>query len=688
MKIGQLFVTGYDDSKFGTIPHTSLKWILLANLLAILPHFPHLPIWLFIFSMLCLLYRILIFKRMVRFFGRFISVLLVFMAGVGIFLEYRGSFGVAAGIALLVMSYSMKLLEMKDRRDAYTQVILGYFVLATEFLFDTSWLVCLYLSVVMIMITAALVGLNQSQVEGRSRETFKVAFKLSWQALPMMLFLFVFFPRMDPFWAIDVSDTQSNVGLRESMEPGDFNKLGQLNQLAFRAEFNGVIPHHSLLYWRGMVFSDFDGVKWSVHSQDKHFHQQDYRFPPHDIAYDGPSLHYRVLMEPSGQNNLFALDMPREQLSDVTMTRNFSLIRNAPINQPYGYEIESYLTYKAQLDLPLAERVIDLALPEGVNPKAHDLVDEWMNSVANDHQAFLNKVLTWFREDNFVYTLSPRQVGDNTIDNFLFDTKEGYCAYYASAFVFMMRSAGIPARVVAGYMGGDVNPLGDYVLVKQYAAHAWAEVWLEGQGWIRVDPTSAVAPERIRDSIEDLLEKEGDTSDTRLVAINYPSSRILRKLQHSFDYVSFRWRKWVVGYDRATQEEFFSRLFPGVSTAVVALVAMSVFGVIVVVLAWVLFHMAPKLKPRPMDVAYLKFCRLLKRWNIVRFTGEPPVTFYNRARTLRPECEAVLGAVTDLYMQQFAPQFDAAHDEKKLAKDIRQLGRDLVKKKIMRKKSS
>ncbi len=677
--MGQLFVTGYADSKFGTIPHTSLKWILIANFLAILPHFPHLPIWLFVFSMLCLIYRILIFKRMVRFFGRFISVLLVLLAGLGIFLEYRGNFGVAAGIALLVMSFSMKLLEMKDRRDAYTQVILGYFVLATEFLFDTSWLVCLYLSVVMVMITAALVGLNQSQVEPRSRETFNVAFKLSWQALPMMLFLFIFFPRMDPFWAIDVSDTQNSAGLRESMEPGDFNKLGQLNTLAFRAEFNGVIPHHSLLYWRGMVFSDFDGVRWSVNSQDKQFNSSPARFPPHDIVYDGSSLQYRVLMEPSGQNHLFALDMPRERLSDVTMTRSFSLMRNAPINQPYGYEVETYLSYKAQLELPLAERVIDLALPEEVNPKTRALVKDWMDDVANDQQAFLAKVLGWFREDNFVYTLSPKKVGDNTIDNFLFDTKEGYCAYYASAFVFMMRSAGIPARVVAGYMGGDVNPLGDYVLVKQYAAHAWAEVWLPDQGWVRVDPTSAVAPERIRDSIEDLLEKEGDTADTRLIALNYPSSRILRKLQHSFDYVSFRWRKWVVGYDRATQEEFFSRLFPGISTAVVALVAMSVFGCIVVVLAWVLFNMAPKVTSRPMDVAYLKFCGLLKRWRIERNAGEPPVTFYHRARALRPECESTLGAVTDLYMQQYGPQFDAVHQEKRLAKEIKRLARELKK---------
>lgn len=668
------------------IPKVSVILILSVHFFSLLPHMSHIPIWVFIFSFACLMYRSLVFFNRLPFLTRPIHILLIIFVVIGIYLEYRTELGVQVGVTLLILSFSMKLLEMRCRRDAYIQIILGYFVIATEFLFETHWMMTLYLFSVMVLITAALVGLNQKTrlnqdaIYADMKSALAAAVNLSWQAIPIMIFLFVFFPRLDPFWLIDFGKDQQKVGLNESMAPGEFNQLGGMNQLAFRAEFIGRTPPHPLLYWRGLVFSDFDGSLWSIHEWDKQHSQLALERYEESIQVRGIPIQYRVLMEPSGQPYLFTLDMPRVPTQQSVMTRGFSLLHNNPIHQPYGYSVESYFDFSAQSTLSRREKYIDLKLPKNSNLKTHKLAKAWIQEVKGDTDAYVKKVLDWFREDSFVYTLSPQQYGQNTVDDFLFETKEGYCAYYASAFVVLMRAAGIPARVVAGYMGGEVNPLGNYVLVRQYEAHAWAEIWQPKIGWRRVDPTMAVAPERILDSIEDLLAKEEKTQDSRLLVASYQANPVFQKMRHAFDYASFRWRKVVVGFDRDAQKNLFENIFPDISTTVISLIVMSFFTAIIAIYILLFSKFQVKRKIRPIDTAFESFCRILYHKKLIRMPGESPASFCNRAAGLYPQQVAQFEAIAGLYKRQYQAQFAwTLTEERRVAKKIKQMSKALSK---------
>lgn len=675
------------------IPRHCLFWMLAANLAAILPHVSRLPLWLIGICAICLLYRLMVFRGAWSFPNKWWCAFLVLSGGAAIYAHYGNGLGPEAGVALLIMSFSMKLLEMNRFRDAYLQVILAYFVIATEFLFDTSVYMALYLYAVMLMNTAALIALNQTAHS--PWQMLRLAFFLSLQALPIMLVMFVFFPRLSPLWALDISSPEHTVGLRDSMTPADIAELGRTNARAFRAEFVGDIPRQEQLYWRGLVFSEFDGRTWSVMDEPIAARQRSYSLRQLGVSVKNPGIEYSVMLDPTDQTHLFALDMPQVQQADIQFNADFTLSVNKPILQPYIYTLRSFLDYQAQPVLTEQQRFRELQLPLEGNPRSHALAQQWMQHADNDPEVFIQKILQWFREEAFVYTLLPPTLKDNIVDRFLFETKQGYCSFYAGAMVFLLRAAGVPARVVVGYMGGEVNPLGHYVLVNQYDAHAWAEVWLAGKGWTRIDPTAAVAPERIRDSVQRGLSEQADflkDYPDAMARIRY--SKVMRQMWRSLDYASFSWQRLVVGYNQDRQQKMLQHYFKDVSPTNIALSVLAVVMSLLAIIAWWLLRCRQSDPSDALDRAYRHFCSLCAKKGVIRQPGETPYQFAKRLQALLPKQYEQIDALTQLYVQQqyFQQQYvqqphvqqphqapTSAMERRVVAKKMRQLIRQLNK---------
>jgi transglutaminase-like putative cysteine protease len=362
----------------------------------------------------------------------------------------------------------------------------------------------------------------------------RLAAKLLLQALPMALLLFLLFPRLPtPFGGLMHADTGRS-GLSDSMRPGSFSELIESDDIAFRAEFRGQAPKPADLYWRGPVLWDYDGQTWrpattlsatSIHSQAA-----------------GQPVEYAVTLEPHQQRWLFTLGLAM-RAPDVPsdLTPDLQWLAKEKIEQRLRYSHAAYLDYHMDLDLAPESRSAGLQLPAGFNPRTRALINTWQ-SQGLAGAAIIERALSYFREEPFYYTLRPPRLGMNSVDEFLFDSQRGFCEHYAGAFVAMMRVAGLPARVVTGYLGGELNPMGRYWIVRQRDAHAWAEIWLPGSGWLRVDPTAAVAPERVERGLAAALPSaERPRAAWDLAA--------LRPLRQAWDLVNSSWNKWVLGYE-------------------------------------------------------------------------------------------------------------------------------------------
>lgn len=658
------------------IPRNSLVWLLSAHVAVIVPHTVRIPWWLTAISMACVLWRIQVFRGLWRFPGMMLRLAFVLIGAAGILYNYGTVLGALAGVALLIMAFSFKLLEMHTLRDAYIIVLLSYFVIAMSFLFEQSLLQAAYGVFCFILVTSALIGLNQSRSHWQPFRTLKTAGIMLLQSVPLMLVLFILVPRFDPLWTLNFDSSKAYTGLSDSMTPGDIAHLSKSPKLAFRASFNEGIPNNQQLYWRTLVFYDFDGRTWGNFSSGSnkanqgqvYFNQKNQTVQPwlenyrqafqlskntSDYPVDGPQgpvYSYRVTIEPSGQNYLFALDMPFSQAAGVGVSRDYVLRYKEKITQRKDYSVMSIPAVPTDLALPQYLREKSTALPIKGNPQARELARQWRGQVDSE-QAFINKILTWFNQQSFVYTLKPPLLGRDSVDEFLFDSRRGFCAHYAGAFAFLLRSVNIPVRIVTGYQGGEVNALGNYVLVYQFDAHAWVEVWLSGRGWVRVDPTSAVSPLRIEKGIEDALAGEQSfLADTFFAASRYRKIAIISLIRLRLDYINYLWHTKVVGYQSLQQKNLFSKWFGNYSYSHIAL-ALLISGLLIVsLLAMVLFFKRPKRKVDPATKLYLKFCRKLQGAGLARLPGEAPLNYAYRVCSDRPDLKTSMEEVTKLYV--------------------------------------
>lgn len=532
------------------IPRHCLGWLLAAQVALIAPHVSRLPLWISFAWAISALWRVQVYRGHWSFPGKLVKVALVCASLAGIRFNYGTFVGLEPTVALLITCFVFKLLEAATRREAYLLLFLGYFVALTEFLFEQGLGVVLYMIVPVLLLTAALIALHQDEPLRFSWQPLRIAGVMSAQAVPLLLLLFLVFPRIAPLWQVPLPGGGARTGMSDEMGPGDIAQLSQSDALVFRAAFSGAVPAQRDLYWRGLVLDKFDGRVWRANDFNDMPLRQVHPSPP---AATGAALEYEVFLEPTYRRWLYALQVPEAVSPATLLTLDYRLLAKEPVTDKFAYRARAYPQSMFELELDPRLRRSELTVAgANNNPRAQAWAQGLRERFAND-RALIDFVVAYFREQQFFYTLQPPLLGEHSIDEFLFDTRRGFCEHYASSFVFVLRAAGIPARVVAGYQGGEINPLTGTVLVHQFDAHAWAEAWLEGQGWVRFDPTFAVAPQRIESGLERAVGANEFLAQQPLSVNRFRDVNWLNRIRLRVDAINYGWTRWVVNYRDDTQ---------------------------------------------------------------------------------------------------------------------------------------
>ncbi|MDD2664554.1 MAG: DUF3488 and transglutaminase-like domain-containing protein [Dechloromonas sp.] len=629
-----------------TLERGATPWLFAAALAAVLPHAAHQPAWLSVAAALLFAWSAGLWWRDGRLPGRWPLAALVAAGCAGILFEFRTLFGRDAGVALLVVLTALKLLEMRSRRDATVVVTLGYFLLLTHFLYAQDIPAGLWLPVALCLLTAALIRLHGGSAAGGPRRVLGQAALLCVQSLPFMLVLFVLFPRVSgPLWGLPQDAHAGLTGLSETMTPGSIADLVQNGELAFSVRFDGAIPPRDKLYWRGPVLEHYDGRTWRPHPG---------RQPAPRVEARSAPLGYETTLEPHRQTLLLALDAPTALPPDFAVDGTLTAKRLQPLVERRRFRAAASLDYRYNADESPVSLRRNLALPPGRNPQARALAESWRTG-ENGPDGVIRRALALFGSRDFAYTLQPPLLGEQPIDDFLFTTRRGFCEHYAAAFVVLMRAAGIPARVVTGYQGGEANPVDGYLVVRQSDAHAWAEVWLAGEGWRRVDPTSAVAPERVETGVAAAL-----SAGEPLPALVRVRADWLRTLRYRWEALNNAWNQHVIGYDERRQRELLGRFgFPDIDWRGLAAALGAGCGLLLLaLLGWALYR-----RPRhePVQALWRKALRQLARSGVDCAPWETPVALARRVRERAPALAADFEAVAAAYLRaRYGPDGDLA----------------------------
>jgi transglutaminase-like putative cysteine protease len=514
-----------------------------------LPHAAHLPAWSRALAAALLLWRgWLALTQRPQPDKRWLTALLVLTVSATA-ATYRTLLGQEAGVTLLVLLLAVKLLELRARRDLLVAVFLGLFTMLTNFLYTQSLLTAASMVVGLLGLLTVLVNSHLPAGRPSLWLAARIATRLTLLGAPLMLLLFMLFPRLPPLWGLPGDGLSGRSGLSGSMQIGHIARLALDDSIAMRIRFEDAAPLAAELYFRGPVLSSFDGRAWLPLQASFLPRQQ----PPANLQVSGAPLRYEVTLEPHNRPWLLTLDAtPRApELPGLTarMTRELQWQADTPIREPLRYQAQGYPQFRHGPLVPMASLQDYLALPADLNPRTR----QWGDALRRDPQlpdnaARINAALARLRDGGYRYTLEPGVSGPHSADEFWFDSKQGFCEHIASAFVVLMRATGIPARVVTGYQGGERNALDGFWVVRQSDAHAWAEVWLAGQGWLRVDPTAAVAPGRVG-SLQRLRPPPGVIAS----ALGAVSPGLLLQWRALWEAANNRWNQWVLNYNQSRQ---------------------------------------------------------------------------------------------------------------------------------------
>jgi transglutaminase-like putative cysteine protease len=500
--------------------------LLVAVLIAVAPHFWHLPWWSTTF--ICLLWFWRAWRTITRQppLGRIAMVPLLVTATALVWLQHGSIIGHEAGVNLLVLLIALKLLELRTRRDLNLVVFLTFVVQITLYLYNQDLLLALLSMCTTLLLFFVLLSINLAEMDLTAARKAKLVLKLFAKSAPLILVLFLFFPRLNaPLFAFASPEMSSSTGLSDSMSPGSINQLIESEDVVLRAQFTDPTglkprptPPPNRLYWRGPVFGHFDGRTWSG-AGSRSTNKIDPKLEQFD---ERNAVDYTVTMEPTQRNWVLALEVPGRIESDndnfeVFVSDDLQPLATVSLRERVRYHVHGYSPFRIGPLEPDPELDRWLQLPPNYNPQTLQFAAKLRNRIVNPSdrdphardQALVDAVLDYFRLEGYQYTLQPPLLGRDSIDEFLFDTKLGFCEHYASAFVVLMRALQIPARVVTGYQGGEFNQHDGNLTVRQSDAHAWAEVWLRGKGWMREDPTAVVSPVRIERGEAELANQFG-----------------------------------------------------------------------------------------------------------------------------------------------------------------------------------
>ncbi len=601
--------------------------LVTAALLVIAPHFAHLPWWIIGTVCVTLLWRVLLTWRGRRLPSAWLLLPVALIAMGGVFQSFGTLLGRDAGVAMLALLLAFKLLEMHAKRDLYVVLFLSFFLMLTNFFYSQSMLTGLAMAATVVVLLAAQITFQYTGIVPPLGRRLRLAGGMFLLAAPLAAALFVLFPRVEgPLWGMPADAPGPSSGISDTMAPGTMTNLALSEEVAFRARFDGAAPAQRRLYWRGVVLSHYDGRTWTRIGGRLYRRDGDAM----TLRVAGKPAPYEVTLEPSARRWLFtleltppAVDVPGERVGVTDELESFTV---RPLHRRVRYRAAAYPEYAVQPALDAALTGKWLQLPPGFNPAAHELGRTLRRDAGVDDGRVIARVLAMFRKERFSYTLQPPLLGRNAVDEFLFVTRQGFCEHYAGAFVVLMRAAGIPARVVTGYQGGELNPVDRYMTVRQSDAHAWAEVWLAHRGWVRIDPTAAVSPDRVTLGLRGALPQQ---SPFGLAALRSDKDSWFSQLRFRFNAANNAWNQWVLDYNPERQRNFLVELSDGVDDWRAVAVVPALLA-----LAWLWRLLRARRRRDPVQTAWERFCVLLARRGVRRAPDEGPHSLARRVAAL------------------------------------------------------
>jgi protein-glutamine gamma-glutamyltransferase len=611
-----------------------LHWLLASLATVLVIHAINLPLWV---TFTCIgfgLWRYLLEKKQWALPKLWVLIPVITLMCLGILLNFGTSFGRDASVSLLALMSAIKLLETKTLRDYMLIIAIAFFLIGIVFAFDQSASIFMLSLLPLTLLTATLIQVSLPNVY-RSSFVFKLTAKMLIQAIPLMLILFVLFPRIPgPVWGLSKDAYNSMTGLDDQLALGDVSNLTKNSNVAFRVQFKGKIPPPNQLYWRGPVLWQQNKNRWLTSSDNLHLKQE-------SLSIEGNAIDYTITLEPHNRLWLLLLDMPSKIPNIAKLKHDYTAIASNPIRSRIRYQATSHNQYTLSKTLDVHERNMALQINKNDNPKSVALASSWAHLAP---EQIIKQALQLFNQQDFIYTLKPPLLHEHAIDEFLFKTKKGFCEHYASSFVYLMRAAGVPARIVTGYQGGELNPNGHYLIVRQSDAHAWAEVWLKDQGWVRIDPTAAVSPERIEQGIEGSISELDELP--MMVRQDYPW---IKKAYLNWDYLNNGWNQWILGYDSEKQLDFLKKL-SGKNLSMYDIAIWMITAIILVTLITtgiILSKTGKKLEPA--KLLYANYLKKLSKLGLHPHHGEGALSFAHRIKEKLPEQQTLIMEIANRY---------------------------------------
>lgn len=616
-------------------------------------HIPNLPIWAIIGAFSLCLWRFLYDTKKIQLPTKRTKFILTGAAFLAILLTFGSFLGRDPGITALALLSSIKLHELKSDRDFMFVVYLCFFLVMGNFLYDQSITSFIFMIVVTLFLISAILRLNQPE-DKKVKKFFllKTSFRFLMQSIPLVVILFLFFPRASGlFWNLRPFGNREGIsGFRDRIKIGEVARIARSKETVFRVIFpDNNMPEYKDLYFRGLVLWYTDGKEWF---------KGRFRSRPGETRSLTGSIRQRIILEPHNRRWLFGLDVPHKfpRWSRQIPGQIFGTIR--PLKRHIRYSVESSLNFKQSETLhPMVKRWA-LQLPRRLSPKILDLAEEWSETSSLDEEV-VNAALDFFRNNGFTYTLEPELLDSkNPVEDFLFNTKRGFCEHFATSFALLMRVVGIPARVVVGYQGGRYNQVGEYLVIRQMDAHAWSEVWIKKKGWIRIDPTAVVEPNRIEYGIEistSMLSMEAESGEIGSEAFRRAQrksfiSRFFQRTKDIWDTIEINWSLWIISYDQYHQWDFL-RFFGFIKRGSITLVI-----IVILLVSFIIFIIKMFLKreikiSEPLPKLYMKFCRKFEKKNFYRLPWEGPLNFKLRAAAAFQRKSGEICIISDIYIR-------------------------------------
>lgn len=648
---------------------SALSWLVIGLTLAALPHFAYQPIWVSLIFLAMMAWRLMAINFSWPLPGKqhrsltLLQLAIAVSAGLLLLNSYGNIIGRDAGTALLVVMLGLKVVEIRTIRDFYLSSFLGYFLVVTNFLYSQSIATAGLMFIVVIIMTTSLISLNANSLILSQRHQLKIATKILLQAIPLMLVLFVLFPRISgPLWGLPQDAHTATTGMDNKMTLGKISQLIQSDDIAFRVKFDDDRPAPVNQYWRGPVLWQTDGTTWTE-LDTRALNKQAV------INTTGKGYAYTVTMEPHNEKWLFALDFPVDLPAelDAIQTYDGKVESIKPIKQRVQYKLVSHPQFTFNRDNePYLQQA--LQLPKDQHSRTIELAQKWQQETTTPQQ-LVDRALRHFNQENFFYTLTPPVLTGDSIDNFLFESRRGFCEHYAASFTVLMRAAGIPARIVTGYQGGEFNPVDDYIVVRQHDAHAWTEVWLAGQGWTRVDPTAAVSKQRIENGMNTIMPMT--MRSPLFFSANQQLTELWQRFRYNWDALNNAWNRAVLAYGPELQKRFLAKLGmdnPDWQKMILYLIIFFNLTLLVIIASFLL----NRRKSDPISQFYQLFCKKLSRLGIDHPASEGPLALATKACKHSPHHQQQIKAISDLYIDlRYGKQTASVKELKKAVHQFR-----------------